>query len=268
MKIKNLDEFIKNALSPDDCWHLIRAIFNLKKIDLYLYPDYSLPMESIETFKKCYYRLQEEYPLAYILNSCSFFKYDFYVDERCLIPRESTSQLVELASNLINTYKFTRVLDLGTGSGCIAISLALEYPQCHIYASDICADALTVANLNKQRYNLNNLTLFLSDCWENIPQHPYQLVISNPPYVATDSNTIANNYEPPQALYGGNDGLTVIKKIIQVPSYLNDYHLLLEHDINQDISSLLATTKVNSKVVTVTRYPTLYQRVIITHVQL
>ena len=186
-------------------------------------------------------RLQGE-PVAYITGFKSFFGLNLQVDARVLDPRPDTETLVEWALEHLPQASTQRVLDLGTGSGALALALKDQRPGCQITASDASPDALAVAQANAHRLHLPVLCI-LSDWMVAVPG-PFDLIVSNPPYVADgDPHLQALTHEPLQALTSGADGLDDIRHIIaQAPSRLAPGGwLLMEHgwDQAQAVQSLL-----------------------------
>ena len=178
-------------------------------------------------------RLQGE-PVAYITGRKDFFGLTLNVDARVLDPRPDTEILVEWALELLPADQAARVLDLGTGSGAVALTLQHQRPAAQVTALDASADALAVASANAQRLNLP-VQCELSHWMDAVPG-PFELIVSNPPYVAEgDPHLAALKHEPLQALTSGADGLDDIRQIIaQAPSRLAPGGwLLLEHGWDQ-----------------------------------
>ncbi|PUE11742.1 protein-(glutamine-N5) methyltransferase, release factor-specific [Limnohabitans sp. T6-5] len=178
-------------------------------------------------------RLQGE-PVAYITGLKDFFGLTLNVDARVLDPRPDTEILVEWALELLPKGQPARVLDLGTGSGAVALALQHQRPAAQVTAVDASADALAVASANAQRLNLP-VQCVLSHWMDAVPG-PFELIVSNPPYVADgDPHLAALTHEPLQALTSGADGLDDIRQIIaQAPSRLAPGGwLLLEHGWDQ-----------------------------------
>jgi release factor glutamine methyltransferase len=178
-------------------------------------------------------RLQGE-PVAYIAGFKSFFGLLLQVDARVLDPRPDTETLVEWALEHLPQGSTHRVLDLGTGSGAVALALQHERPNCQLTAVDASADALAVARANAQRLSLP-VHCVLSHWMDDVPG-PFELIVSNPPYVADGDPHLADlRHEPLQALTSGADGLHAIRQIIhQAPSRLTrGGWLLLEHGWDQ-----------------------------------
>ena len=182
----------------------------------------------------CQRRLAGE-PLAYIVGSKPFFGLDLQVDKRVLVPRPDTETLVEWAL----TFDAARsALDMGTGSGAIALALKSVRPDWQVTALDASSDALTVAKKNAKRLNLN--VNFIQSSWFDAfaesKTTKFDLIVSNPPYIVEgDWHMAALAHEPKQALTSGADGLDDIRKIIaQAPDFLTSGGwLLLEHGFDQ-----------------------------------
>ncbi|WP_293749866.1 peptide chain release factor N(5)-glutamine methyltransferase [Limnohabitans sp. Rim8] len=188
-------------------------------------------------------RLQGE-PVAYITGHKDFFGLTLKVDARVLDPRPDTETLVEWALELLPSGQPARVLDLGTGSGAVALALQQQRPAAQVTAVDASADALAVASANAQRLNLP-MRCVLSHWMDAVPG-PFELIVSNPPYVAEgDPHLAALTHEPLQALASGPDGLDDIRQIIaHAPSRLAPGGwLLLEHGWDQAtaVQALLRT---------------------------
>ena len=189
----------------------------------------------IENFIK---KKQEGIPLDYILNSTKFYEEEFYVDERVLIPRPETELLVDY----INNYDFPRkikILDAGTGSGCIGISIAKYNPSATVYGIDYSLDALEVAQINKKNKLLNNFYLINSDWLNCIQDRTINILVSNPPYIAPSDPHLENlKYEPIKALVSDDNGLKDFKTITkQAKNVLSpDGILVFEHGYNQSIN--------------------------------
>ena len=178
-------------------------------------------------------RINERTPLGYLLNLSYFCGHPFYVDERVLIPRSPIAELIEdrFAPWLENEPQ--RILDLCTGSGCIAIAMAYVFPDAIIDATDISLDALSVAAVNIEHHQLaaENVNLIESDLFSKLPNQRYDLIVSNPPYVdAEDMADLPEEYqrEPELALAAGVDGLDIVRKMLaEAADFLTEDGLLV-----------------------------------------
>ncbi len=162
-------------------------------------------------------------PLQYILNSASFMGYDFYVNENVLIPRQDTEVLVEQALSTIKEYKNPKVLDMCTGSGCIAISIAL-LSNAQVTAVDISDKALEVAEYNCKKLSCTNVDLIQSNLFDKI-ENKFEMITSNPPYIPTKVieglEPEVKDFEPMLALDGSEDGLEFYRRLaIESKNYL------------------------------------------------
>lgn len=172
-------------------------------------------------------RIQERIPLAYLLGEAWLDGVPFHVDRRVIVPR---SHIPFVLRKLRIAPR--RILDLCTGSGCLAILAARAYPRAQVDAADLSASALAVARKNVSRYRLaSRIGLIRSDLYGSLRQEKYDLVVSNPPYVATASMRglpPEYRYEPGIALAGGRDGLALVSRILaETPAHLNPGGLLV-----------------------------------------
>lgn len=188
-------------------------------------------------------RIEQRIPLPYLTNEAWFAGLPFFVDERVLIPRSPFAELIDTQFEpwLENPEHVHRILDLCTGSGCIAIALALAF-DADVDAVDISADALTVAEMNIKMHNLEDQVRSIqSDCWQALePQQQYDLIISNPPYVgAEEMATLPEEYrhEPASALEAADNGLAMVEEILlKAADYLSDDGLLFVEVGNSDLA--------------------------------
>ena len=181
-------------------------------------------------------------PVAYILGEREFYGLSFAVTPAVLIPRPDTELLVETALQHLPAHTPSRILDLGTGSGAIAISLALHRPLAEVIAMDISADALAVAQNNARRLGAGNVHFEIGDWYaaKNLKTSVknFDIIVSNPPYIAATDPHLANGdlrFEPHRALASGEDGLRDLRIIIAgAPAHLvNGGWLLFEHGWDQ-----------------------------------
>ncbi|WP_431065411.1 peptide chain release factor N(5)-glutamine methyltransferase [Methylotuvimicrobium sp.] len=178
-------------------------------------------------------------PIAYITGNREFWSRDFEVNRDVLIPRPDTELLIELALQRIPERQPYRLIDLGTGSGIIAITLAAERPDSEVIATDFSTNALTIARRNAQGHNVRNIQFLQSDWFGAISDSAlFNLVVSNPPYIADYDPHLTEGdvrFEPMAALIADNHGLSDIERIATAARrhLLPQGHLLIEHGYNQ-----------------------------------
>lgn len=178
-------------------------------------------------------RIIQRVPVPYITRIAHFCEMSFYVDERVLIPRSPLAELIrQQFEHWIATDQVMRILDLCTGSGCIAMACCEWFPDVQVVGADISAQALAVAEINRDRHQLQDqLTLIESDCFDQIPSASYDLIISNPPYVAEavmQSLPAEYLHEPRLALFAEQSGLAIVQRILQqAGQYLSDHGILI-----------------------------------------
>ena len=216
---------------------LLAAALGKSRSYLHTWPEKIVSSEAALTFADYLQRRRGGEPVAYILGQQGFWKLDLEVAPHTLIPRPDTELLVEAALELLPATP-TQVLDLGTGSGAIALALASERPAWHVTAVDRVLEAVALAERNRQRLHLNNATVLNSHWFSALEGRTYDLIISNPPYIAAnDPHLVAGDvrFEPASALVAGQDGLDDLRQIIkEAPAYLSaGGWLLLEHGYDQ-----------------------------------
>tara|TARA_Y100000741_G_C18220605_1_gene545672 strand:- start:239 stop:1087 length:849 start_codon:yes stop_codon:yes gene_type:complete len=178
-------------------------------------------------------------PIAYILEFKYFWKYKFYINKSTLIPRPETEHLVQEALNQIPIGKSINILDIGTGSACIIISLIKERQKCKATAVDISKEAIKVAKINAKMHHIEKKIKFFNIDIDKFNSNKYDLIVSNPPYInKADLIRLDDDvrfYEPKLALYGGITGFEEIKKTIEKSSKLLKYNgkLIIEIGHNQ-----------------------------------
>ncbi|HEV2614521.1 MAG TPA: 50S ribosomal protein L3 N(5)-glutamine methyltransferase [Gammaproteobacteria bacterium] len=178
-------------------------------------------------------RITEKKPAPYLTHEANFGGLPFYVDERVLIPRSPMAEIIQKEfAPWIESSQIKTILDLCTGSGCIAALCAKVFPDAKVMATDISQEALDVAAINIEKYHLQkNINLIQSNLFDHIPEQKFDIIISNPPYVdQEDMSDLPAEYlhEPDLALKAGKDGLDLIKIILKhAKNYLSDHGIII-----------------------------------------
>lgn len=212
---------------------LLAHIIQQSSTWLYAHPEVELSTTQYEQLSLALSKRQSGYPLAYLLGKRGFFHWDFAVNEAVLIPRPETELLVETAAAFLK--KLAKpdpiIVDIGTGSGIIAISLALLFPQATVFAIDISPAALEVAQHNAHTLGASNIQFLHSNLLANQPINtPIDLIAANLPYIpsADLSNLDVARWEPQLALDGGDDGLDLIRQLLpQAKQFLSNTAMLI-----------------------------------------
>ncbi|HEY7089892.1 MAG TPA: peptide chain release factor N(5)-glutamine methyltransferase [Tepidisphaeraceae bacterium] len=206
---------------------LLAHVLNVPRIKLYTDYEHVLSSEELARYRELVRRASEEEPIAYLTGRAHFFNLEFEVTRDVLIPRPDTETLVENVLQLARRetgFESPRVLEVCTGSGCIAAAIAHHQKHATIVATDISEAALAVARGNIDRLGLSErITLLQGDLYEPlaglVDQHPFDLIVSNPPYIATakvaELDRSVREYEPMVALDGGADGLAVHRRLFE-----------------------------------------------------
>ena len=217
---------------------LLCHVLRCESAYLAAHPEAPLTQEQARDYEALVVRRAAGEPVAYLTGEREFFGHRFIVSPAVLIPRPETEGLVERALERIPVDQPSTVLDLGTGSGCIAISIALARPRAHVRAVDRSSEAVAVARDNAARLGATNVHVSISDWFSSLPGEAFDMVLANPPYVAADDPHLNEGdlrFEPPAALAAGPDGLDAIQRIAaRAPSHLRAQGwLLLEHGYDQ-----------------------------------
>jgi len=248
-----LEEFVKQYEHILDSKGIINPLYFVAKLiseieainlsNILMEKNFNISENTLNKLKKI---VLDDYPLEYITNRVEFYGYDFYVDERVLIPRVETEDLIKIAIDIINEKKYKYIMDIGTGSGVIPIVLKKEFPYLKVFGIDISKDALEVAKLNAKKHGVN-IEFINSDIFENVPKNildKIEFIISNPPYVETaffESST-SLKYEPKIALEAGTDGQDFFYNLsVKFAEILQSRHFLFEtteFNIDKTISIL------------------------------
>lgn len=235
----------------------LKQVLNLSIPELLLKKDQVLTKEEEKKYQKIAQKINQGLPIQYILKNTYFYGEKFYINKNVLIPRPETEYLVEETLKLIEKYyqnKKISILDIGTGSGVIAITLNKKLKNSTIIATDISKKALKVAKIN-QKLHKTNIKLKQTNLYQNINKK-FDIVISNPPYIEKNSSKVENkvkNYEPSLALYGKEDGLYYYKEILKnITKILKEKHILafeIGENQGEKIKTLIKKELSNDKVI-------------------
>ncbi len=217
-----------------DC--LLADLLGVARSHLFTHPERLLTPEQIDAFRERIERRAEGVPVAHLTGHCEFFGLRLRVDSGCLVPRPETEHLVELAVALLP--RAGSLIDLGTGSGAIALAIASERPDAVITATDSSPEALATAAANRDALGLTHVTLEQGDWFSGVADGQWDVIVSNPPYVETTSpewRSGALQHEPALALAAGPDGLDAIRALLSpaVTRLRTGGSLVLEHGARQ-----------------------------------
>ena len=219
--LKDLENFLKkNKIKNSylDTELILSKVTNKKREEILLNTNFKLKDKDIIKFKNYLFRRHHKEPMAYILGYKHFWKHKFLTNKSVLIPRPDTELIVEEAIKYLPIDKSKKILDVGTGSGCIVVSLIKERPKCVATAIDISRKAINVAKTNAKLHQLENKINFINIDIDKYKSYNYDLIISNPPYInSIELNRLDDDikfHEPKLALSGGSDGFRDLKKVI------------------------------------------------------
>ena len=220
---------------------LLSHVMNVPRETFYAHPENIVSDNIIADFQSLILKRTSGFPIAYLLGQKEFWSIMLTVNQSTLIPRPETECLVETALELITCNSDFNILDLGTGSGAIAISIARERPLCHITATDIVSDSLNIAQANAIEYQVRNISFRESDWFNGLSGEVFDYILCNPPYVDTNYSGFSESeirFEPRIALDGGYLGIEVINHIIPAAAaHLKPGgYLILEHGFDQSVS--------------------------------
>ncbi len=225
--------------SDSDSEILLSKVLKKDKKYILLNPKKKLKIDNIKFFNYLINKRKKGEPIAYLTNVKEFWKYSFYIDSNVLIPRPDTEHLVEEVLKIYKKDSKSNILDIGTGSGCILLSILKERKNFYGTGIDISKKALNVAKINAKVHQLSNRVKFFYSDVDKFLLGKYDLVISNPPYIKKiclrDLDKDIIGYEPKLALNGGIDGFSAIKKVIVKSSVLlkRNGKLILEIGFDQ-----------------------------------
>ncbi|NLK65632.1 MAG: peptide chain release factor N(5)-glutamine methyltransferase [Tissierellia bacterium] len=223
------------------------------RIYLHLNKKTQVSQDIKDKFYELVQKRNEGYPLQYITNSQEFMDLNFYVQEGVLIPRPDTETLVEKVIEIAKK-KYNnkiKILDLGTGSGAIAVSLAYYLKNSVVTALDISEKSVETANINIKRHNLKNIKVIKANIFDFITREKFHIIVSNPPYIERDTikrlQTEVSVYEPRLALDGGEDGLDYYRRIVELFAELHEKKGVLVVEIGYEQKKSVEEIFLNSK---------------------
>jgi len=235
-------EKILNKISPTprlDSELLLAKILKIDRVQFY-YKDFFPVSKQIHAFESLLKKRMDGIPIAYLTGYKEFWSLLLKVNQDTLIPRPETEHLVEQSlAKLDNLEKNYQVLELGTGSGAVAIAVASERPQASIIATDISLAALKIGKYNANQFQISNIQFICSDWLSSIKQQKFDLIISNPPYIdaqkASTYESRSLTHEPSIALFAKDYGRSCIKEIIKesIKFLKQDSWLIIEHGYDQ-----------------------------------
>lgn len=248
-ELKTIQDFIRFAVSEfnkstiyyghgtDNAWdeaiHLVLPSLYLPlSIPAEFYHATLTTTEKERILERLEARIEKHIPTSYLTHRAWFGDHEFYVDKRVIIPRSPIAELIERRFSDLIDFEPKTILDLCTGSGCIGIACAYAFPDAEVDIVDVSTDALAVAEINIEMHLLQQQVLpICSDLFNDIPAVQYDLIITNPPYVDAedlDDMPIEFSHEPKLALAVGEDGLTIVKRILnEAPNYLSERGVLI-----------------------------------------
>ena len=226
---------ISNIINPElDSELLLSKALNKKREKILTNLKKEINKKQLDKFNLYLSRRKKKEPIAYILGFKYFWKYKFFINKSVLVPRPETEQIVEETLNYLSDNESKKILDIGTGSGCIIVSVLKERSKCKAIAIDISSKALKVAKTNAKIHHLENKIKFINIDIDKFNYNKYDLILSNPPYISNiDLIRLDDDiriYEPRESLSGGLDGCEEITKVIEKSSKLlkNNGKLIVE----------------------------------------
>ena len=228
----------ESASAALDAEVLLCLVLQKQRSYLRTWPEQDLPANLALQFWALIEQRQQGTPVAYLTGYREFWSRDFLVTPDVLIPRADTELLIELCLTLIPTDKPCKIIDLGTGSGIIAITLAAERPLAELTGTDLSLAALAIAKANAAHHQITNVQFYQSDWFASVPDGSYQLIVSNPPYIAEHDEHLQLGdlrFEPRSALSAAESGLADIRMITKqaYPRLESGGYLLIEHGYDQ-----------------------------------
>ena len=203
---------------------LLRSVLQCERLDLYLRFEEPLSKSQLSTLRDWIKRRILREPIQYITGVIDFYGREFFINEGVLIPRPETERLIDIALSQLKNSISPNILDVGTGSGCIATTLSLEIPNANVLGVDISEEALDLAKKNKEKLFAVNVSFEKIDILKEIPINNFDVMISNPPYITKEEINFLDkdvrNFEPIIALTDHKDGLTFYRRFADIALYV------------------------------------------------
>ncbi|GGG08561.1 MULTISPECIES: peptide chain release factor N(5)-glutamine methyltransferase [Cysteiniphilum] len=233
---KQLEPISDSARIDIEC--LLCHVLKVAASYLYTWSEKPLTEDEFQQFSELFMRRLQGEPVAYLTGKQGFWDLEFLVDKHTLIPRADTEVLIETILNKFTQHTKLQVLDLGTGSGAIALSLAHARPNWQVTAIDYCEHALKIAAHNKEHYKLSNVKLLQGSWYQPVANEQFDIIVSNPPYIDQSDPALCahvRQYEPTTALIAKNNGLADIEHIIcHGKAHLKENgFMIIEHGFQQ-----------------------------------
>ena len=250
LKEKNIPTYIL------DTELILSKSLNKSKEELLINLEQNINKKSLIDFNEYLLRRSKKEPIAYLLEEKEFWSKKFFVNKNTLIPRPETELLVEKLLTIFKKKRIT-ILDIGTGTGCIIISILIELKNSTGTAVDISTKAIEAAKKNARKFKLSDRIKFLNKTFEDLCEKKFDLIVSNPPYIKrSDIKNLSEDikkFEPRMALDGGNDGLDLIKKVIYKSKKILRINGMLALEIGNEqikrVSNILIDNKFRIKYV-------------------
>ena len=202
-------------------------LLSYSKFELYNNAEKSISLTKVNLLNEWLERRAKREPIQYIINNAWFYGREFYVNENVFIPRPESERLIEVAINHLRDFDSPKILEIGTGSGCLSISLAIEFPNSDVQSIDVSENAINVAKINSKKFHVNNISFKKLDFLKSEMKtfRNFDLLISNPPYIPKkDMESLmpeVRNFEPHNSLTDDSDGLEFYRK------FSSDLHYIL-----------------------------------------
>ncbi len=198
---------------------LLMFVLDCNRAYLYAHPERELTDDEKQRYDEAIAERSRGVPAQYIVGHQEFWGLDFIVTPAVLIPRPETEHVVETAIEIAQEYKHPLIIDVGTGTGCIALSLASDLPEAEVHAVDLSPDALEIARANAARLRLERVRFHVTDLLQGFPDEFADIIVSNPPYVgeceADKVQAIVKAFEPHIAVFGGQEGTEIVAKLVE-----------------------------------------------------